>query len=126
MPNTKNELAILKKAFARFSEALGLIRDDLDRDGAIQRFEYTFELLWKTLKRRIEFQGLQAASPRETFRIGAKLGLINDPNVWFSFLELRNLASHVYREEYAVKVSAAFPHFKECVEQVIHALEQSK
>ncbi len=43
-------IAPLKAAFARFQEALRIRVDDLDRDGAIQRFEYTFELAWKAMK----------------------------------------------------------------------------
>jgi hypothetical protein len=45
----------LKTAFSRLKAAVEEAVDELDRDGVIQRFEFTFELLWKTLKVTLEY-----------------------------------------------------------------------
>lgn len=121
-----DHINILKRAYSRFSEGLEALEDDLDRDGVIQRFEHTFELVWKTLKISLEKMGLRATSPKDIFRIAAREGFIADPKVWFVFLELRNLASHVYREEYAKKVADSFVDFKNETEKVIGKLEVDK
>ena len=40
----------LEKAFSKLKEGAASAQDELDKDGMIQRFEFTFEQLWKTLK----------------------------------------------------------------------------
>lgn len=105
------EISPLIQAFSRFEEARIAIQDDLDRDGTIQRFEYTFELAWKTLKRILDFKGVTAHNPRDAFRLAAREGYLDDPKVWFDFLEKRNLATHTYKEEIANQIAAVFDKF---------------
>jgi nucleotidyltransferase substrate binding protein (TIGR01987 family) len=62
-----------------FEDALKEAKSELERDGAIQRFEYTYELVWKTLKKVLSFNGIEANSPRDVFREAARQGLIDDP-----------------------------------------------
>ncbi len=66
--------------------------------GAVKAFEYTYEMSWKTMKRLLEKDGVLAKSPRDVFREAAIVGFIKDPEIWFSFLEKRNLSSHAYDE----------------------------
>ena len=68
--------------------------NELARDGCIQRFEYTFELAWKMLRRHFALEDAEAA----------KQGLITDPVPWFGFLEPRNTTSHVYDSDKAEQV----------------------
>ncbi len=77
MKKTDVLLAIerLKQAVARLEDALGRVRDDLDRDGAIQRFEFTVELLWKTLAIQLEYQGITCQSPRNCIKLAFRHGL---------------------------------------------------
>lgn len=67
MKKVEVELAIkrLNRACERLEEAVAIAVDDLDRDGAIQRFEFTVELLWKTLKVVLEYNKVECHSPRE-------------------------------------------------------------
>jgi len=62
----KNELKYsfekLKEALRRLNEGLKKAKDQLDRDGVIQRFEFTFELLWKTLKSRNKYKFSQRSA----------------------------------------------------------------
>ena len=69
----------LLDAFASFEEAMGQVTSDLTRDGTIQRFEYTFELAWKTMKRVLRAKGSEVNQPRDVFREAAADQLIADP-----------------------------------------------
>lgn len=69
------------------------------RDGVIQRFEFTFELSWKMLKRYLEEFGLEKVdglNNRDLFRVGFEQGLLDDPEAWFHYLKMRNQSSHIY------------------------------
>jgi nucleotidyltransferase substrate binding protein (TIGR01987 family) len=89
---------------------------ELLRDGAIQCFQYSYELAWKSLKRVLE---AEAASPeeldalpfRDLIRLGAEKGIVNSPEEWFSFREERNISSHTYDEAKAVAVYAMVKRF---------------
>lgn len=102
------DVSPLLKAFKKLEEAPSA-STELEEEGAIQRFEYTFELFWKTLKRVLAFKGKTVNSPRETFREAAAENLIDGPTIWFEYLELRNLASHTYNEANADKIFAKIP-----------------
>jgi len=71
----------------------------LEKEGLIQRFEYTFELAWKTLKDYLESQELSANFPREVIKTAFQYGIIEDGEVWMDMLEKRNLLAHTYDEE---------------------------
>jgi len=71
----------------------------LEKEGLIQRFEYTFELAWKTLKDYLEYQQVAVSFPREVIKAGFHHGLIQDGEIWMNMLEKRNLLAHTYDEE---------------------------
>lgn len=100
----RQRLATFGKALVRMDKVVTLWHSrklsDLERDGMIQRFEYTQELAWKLLKNYIEYQGeAQMGGSRDTIRQAFRLGLIENSEPWFDMLESRNLTSHVYDEE---------------------------
>jgi nucleotidyltransferase substrate binding protein (TIGR01987 family) len=97
-----------KDVFERFRVDM---KDDRDEAGAVQAFEFTYELAWKTLKRVLEILGVIVSSPRETFRAAAVNNLITDPEEWFYFMKMRNLTSYVYREEILDEVIQMFDSF---------------
>lgn len=79
----------------------------LMRDGVIQRFEYTFELSWKLLRRYLEEYGLERVdllTNRDLFRLGYEQGLLADAEAWLGYLRFRNLTSHTYDESTAEAV----------------------
>jgi nucleotidyltransferase substrate binding protein (TIGR01987 family) len=76
-------------------------RNDLERDGVIQRFEYSFELTWKIAKRVLARNGIEAQSPRSVIRELAQQGFIADAELWMLLLEARNYTSHTYNESTA-------------------------
>ena len=54
----------------------------LEKEGLIQRFEYTFELAWKTLKDYLEGKGVEALYPRDVIKEAFRSGLVTDGDVW--------------------------------------------
>ena len=68
----------------------------LEKEGVIQRFEYCFELAWKTLKDHMEANGVVFATitPRHVLRDGFAAKLLSDGQVWIDMLNHRNLLSH--------------------------------
>ncbi len=74
------------------------------RDAAIQRFEYTFESLWKFLKEYLkEKEGLIANSPKTCFREIFSLGFLNEEETaqCLDMTDRRNDTSHTYKEAIA-------------------------
>ena len=85
-------LNTLDRAILRAREAPG---DEELRDAVIQRFEYTYELAWKSLKRVLEeaaasSEEIDYLSFKDLIRRGAESGMIQDPQEWFAFRESRN------------------------------------
>jgi nucleotidyltransferase substrate binding protein (TIGR01987 family) len=70
-----------------------------EKAGAIQAFEYTYELTWKTMRRLLQERGITIQSPRSTFREAGLEGLINNPETWMEFIKIRNITVHTYDEE---------------------------
>ena len=99
--------AELQKAIERLREASAEPESALIRDATIQRFEFSFELTWKTLKLYLERQGLDCGGPRSTFKRAFAEGLIDSPEEadrWLQLLEDRNLTSHAYDEALAMRI----------------------
>ena len=94
--------------FRNFARAFTLLREalegdvealsQLEREGVIQRFEYTFELAWNLLKDWLEYDGivLPTVTPRHVIRQAFQARLIQDGDVWIDMLTDRNLMSHTY------------------------------
>jgi nucleotidyltransferase substrate binding protein (TIGR01987 family) len=103
---TERQLEV-RDAAARLAEAAALPESDLIRDAVIQRFEFTFEVVWKTLKLYLERQGDECGGPRPTLKKAFAEGLIATPDeadVWLQMLEDRNLTSHAYDQALAARI----------------------
>jgi nucleotidyltransferase substrate binding protein (TIGR01987 family) len=102
-----------KQRFHNFRSAFELLREaltgkslaeysDLEREGIIQRFEYTFELGWKTFKDYLEFSGvnLTEATPRKVIKECAAVNVFGEaginPEVFMDMMFARNALSHTY------------------------------
>ncbi|WP_035588947.1 HI0074 family nucleotidyltransferase substrate-binding subunit [Hippea jasoniae] len=93
-----------EKALNRLKEAVNHAKDDLDKDGVIQRFEFTTELLWKTLKTMLQFQGIDCYSPRNCIKEAFKANIIDDDEIILDILEDRNLSSHLYDQRLSEEI----------------------
>lgn len=113
------EVSQLKSALKRLKEALTLEPTQINKDGTIQRFEFTFELLWKTVKTYLATAGTVTKSPRDVFRAAADADIISDPEPYFQFLDKRNLASHTYSQSEADAVYEAIKDFPQAVQSIL-------
>src|SRR5579871_3730659 len=76
-------IANLKRALQRLEEATKISgHDSLKIDGTIQRFEFTFELFWKTLKRVFEVEGVEVNTPRETISRAYQANWVQNEKLW--------------------------------------------
>ena len=117
---------LLQKVLATLRKALAAPKDDLSRDAVIQRFEYVFELGWKTLQAACALQGVETRSPKETIRRAFELGWVEDPDPWFRALEARNLTSHTYDEALAESVYQAAKNVPVLIDQMLKKLNQKQ
>lgn len=128
MKNTKIfnniDISSLLKAVETFEKGLAQAETELERDGVIQRFEFTYELAWKFLKRILSFKGLEVNNPRDVFREAAHLKLIDDPLIWFEFLRKRNLTVHTYNAETANEIFESMPAFKIEVDKLVNTIKK--
>jgi nucleotidyltransferase substrate binding protein (TIGR01987 family) len=87
-----------ERAYHRFNEALLLPQlSELEKNGLIQRFEFTIELLWNTIKDYLQEEGIDfKPTPKETIRQAFHAGLIEDAQILIDALSLRNELSHDY------------------------------
>ena len=99
-------LATLESAIGRLQAALAEPKSEWTRDSAIQRFEFTFELAWKTTAGRIRAHGLTANSPRQAFKAAFALGWIAEEELWLRMLDDRNRTTHTYNEAIAEEIFA--------------------
>lgn len=91
-------------AVQRLEEACAQPFSSFIRDSVIQRFEFCWELAWKTLRLKLEAEGIAVNTPRETWQQALQVGLIADGNAWSEAQKKRNLTSHTYDENLADEV----------------------
>lgn len=119
-----------KQRFQNFDRAFVLLRDalengpdslnQLEKEGVIQRFEFSFELAWKKLKDFMEKDGFvfSTITPRQVIKDAFAAKILKDGQVWIDMLDHRNLLSRTYnlvRFEEAVKAVH---------DRYLHALDQ--
>jgi nucleotidyltransferase substrate binding protein (TIGR01987 family) len=133
------ELDSLRKAVSSLAGIVSLTGDaermarfdDVARNGlkagAVQNFEFTYELCWKFMKRWLEHNlgaaYVDGAPRRELFRLAAEHRLIDDPQKWMDYHRARNLTSHTYNEETAEDVFAVASGFAAAAKDLLSRLE---
>jgi nucleotidyltransferase substrate binding protein (TIGR01987 family) len=113
------DISSLRQALATLDEALaaraGAPEDKFIRDACIQRFEYSYELAHKMLRRFLEAAepgGVRELSFPNLIRLGFERGLLAQSwDVWMGFREARNATSHTYDEAKAAGVMEKIPAF---------------
>lgn len=97
-----------KQRFENFQRAIILLQEVpeldinkisyLEKEGIVQRFEFTLELAWKTLKDKMEYDGLilDRISPKVVLKEAYKSKYIDNIELWLEMIDDRNLLSHTY------------------------------
>ena len=110
MESAKRALKTLQELLE--SETLTIV----ERDAAIQRFEYTFEALWKAGKAFLrEIEGLEIGSPKGVIRGFLQIGLFTEEQtaLALSMADDRNLTSHTYNEGLADQICGELDNYAE-------------
>lgn len=108
MERLREKLAVASKANLRLLEAVRLPDpSELERDAIIQRFEFTFEALWKAAQYYLfVVEGLDIASPKGVIRACREVGIFNEEESMLALkmADDRNLTVHTYNEVLAVAI----------------------
>ncbi len=95
-----------KKAFKQLSKFIEHKElNEMEKQGLIKAFEYTYELSWKTLQDLLREKGYnQIAGPKPVIEQSFQDGYISNGKGWMRMHQRRNLTSHVYDEEIASEI----------------------
>lgn len=134
MSNENPDIRPLEKAIARLAEGLLRYQDDVSdlqiRDGLIQRFEFTYEISHKMLKRFLESTSPTPAlydtmAFQDMIRTGNEQDLLlGDWSAWRKYREMRSKTSHTYDEDVALEVVEGIPPFLEETRYLLKQLQE--
>jgi nucleotidyltransferase substrate binding protein (TIGR01987 family) len=108
-----------KQRFSNYQKAYSKLADvvenntleklnDLEKEGLIQRFEYTYELAWKVMKDYLEYQGITGITgSRDAIREAFQKEIITDGENWMNMIKSRNQTTHLYNEATANEIAAS-------------------
>ncbi len=120
----------LEKAVKSLEEALNLynranteIEKKAFRDAAIQRFEFSIELSWKT---SMKILGSTTAAAKTAIREMARNDLIDDAEAWLKFIEGRSETSHSYDEDIAQKVFLMILNFLPYAQKLLEKIKKAQ
>jgi nucleotidyltransferase substrate binding protein (TIGR01987 family) len=121
-------LQVARKALSTLQELTN--KPDLsvvERDAAIQRFEYTFEAIWKTAQMFLsEVEGVTANSPKSAVRACWQAGLLSEENAQqaLQMCETRNMTVHTYNETLALSVYRQIHAYADLLDIWLRAMEK--
>ncbi len=122
-----------RQRFQNFEKAFlfleGIVKKEsyspIEVGGLVQAFEFTFELVWKTIKDYLYEQGVETSFPREAIKEGFQTHVIEDGHTWIEMLEKRNEISHTYNETVAKNAVDVIQHkYYPAVRQVYQYFKQ--
>lgn len=130
------DISALENAENRLNEMLARYKkeanDEAVRDSVIQRFEFTYSIALKTLRkyfieRAFILEEVNQMSFNEMIRTASQLNLIkSNLEKWTIYREMRNMTSHTYDEEIALQVVSIIPDFSDEITSLLTKLKESK
>lgn len=134
MSDPRLNISALEKAIDRLQEGLTRYERDITdaqiRDGLIQRFEFTYEISHKMIKRYLEFisptpEQYDGMAFQDLIRSGNEQGLLlGDWSAWREYREMRGKTSHTYDEDVALEVVEGIPAFLEEAQYLLGKLSE--
>ena len=123
-----DKLDNFSKALKKLEEAFAEEGHPLCLDGTIKRFEFSFEMSWKALKKFLLYEGTECLSARDCVKKAYQLGLIGEEGKWLNILKDKNSTSHIYDEKEAKDAyqrikNVYFAEFKKLEEKLIEKVK---
>ena len=129
----KLDLTPFENALNSLIEVINVYNSDetnlITRDSMIQRFEYTYSIALKTIKRFFSYgafvENVDSMTFNEMVRQANKMDLLkSNLETWTLFREKRNLTSHTYDEKIAKDVAGIVPLFSEEAQFLLNKLKE--
>lgn len=129
MARVRERIETARRALASLKEVAFLkTYTDIERDAAIQRFEFTVEVVWKACQAHLEkHEGLEARSPKSTVRAARDALLLTDEQseLALRMIDDRNLTTHTYNETTASDILTRLSAYATLLEAWLSAIESS-
>jgi len=127
MERLTQRLQVARKALDTLNALMYEEKTDLVRDAAIQRFEYTFEAVWKAAQRfLLDIEGIQAGSPKRAIRESRAVGLFDEhaARQALAMTDDRNLTVHTYNEALANAIFGRLPAYAQFMDRWLSSMEK--
>ena len=128
MDRIRERIKTAASALTALQEVIGLENVSvIQRDAAIQRFEYTVEAIWKAARiYLLDEEGLDAASPKRVLRECHKVGLLSEEEtaLGLQMVDDRNLTSHTYHEGLAISIYSRLEDYARLMHKWLQAIEE--
>ena len=100
-------------------------KDEAYLDASIQRFEFCYELCWKSLKRCLLLKGIDAKPPKDVFKEAFKLGWLREgDDFWSQMVDDRNQTSHTYNDQTALEIYSRLGSYRDAFSELIPRLRK--
>ena len=113
MERLKERLVLAQKALSTLNEVITIQTPSaIERDATIQRFEYSFEAVWRAVKRHLNIvEGIDVSSSKAVIRASLGVGLLDEATCRqaLAMVDDRNLTSHTYNEKLADEILERIP-----------------
>ena len=122
-PETMRVFQQLNNALLQLENAtqISVSASRLEIDGTIQRFEFTFELFWKALKKKLfDDFSIEALGNKNVLQQAYAMKLINNETMWLAMITDRNLTSHTYKQNLADQIYQNIKKYAPFLRQELH------
>lgn len=129
MDRLTQRLGTAQRALETLRPLLKRRKSKVVRDAAIQRFEYTFEAVWKAAQLYLKQQeGLDLASPKSVIRGFGQIGMLGKEHVQLAIAmaDDRNLTVHAYNESLAEAIYSRLSAYAQLMEDWLHSMGERR
>ncbi len=127
MDRLRHRLTLARRTWARLAELSERTSvSEIERDAAIQRFEFSFEAVWKASRLFLqEREGIEAPSPKSAIRSSLQVGILSEPDARMALRmsDDRNPTVHTYNEDLAMRIFGDLSGYASLIARWIDALE---
>lgn len=130
MDRLKRRAELAERVLVQFEElAARPTLTPIERDAALQRFEYSCETAWKLSQLYLrEREGSTAGSPKQIVRASAAVGLLDEAEAQtaLAMVDDRTDTVHTYNEALALEIAARLPGYAVLLRHWLERIEQKR